>query len=86
MMCNTAAKHATTNFARIIESIFLHCLLGFSYFTWRSAAPKIRRLASARPIRIFWFGLAFVLLNYDQIVGTVVPTGVKVTAKAVGIL
>jgi len=84
MMCNTAAKHATTNFARIIESFFLHCLLVFSYFTWRSAVPQIRHLASARPIRIFWFGFVFVLLNYDQIVGTVVATGVKVTAKAVG--
>ena len=48
--------------------------------------PQIRHLASARPIRIFWFGFVFGLLNYDQIVGIVVATGVKVTAKDVGIL
>ena len=28
----------------------------------------------------------FVLLNYDQIMGTVVATGVKVTTKAVGVI
>lgn len=48
-----------------IEPFFL-CVLAAWHFNLRSAAPQNRRLAWARPIKIFWFGFVFVLPNCKQ--------------------